>query len=185
MTSSSVAQHGLPPLGRRHLAAIGAMPREVLPVSRAQGPALEELAATQLGMRVAEPDQPAGEGERAPGPGVERPVEPRDLVVLAVGVVVSLLRPADLVPAAEHRDPLGSRVNISGATPAAHAPELSEPRQGHQLAPRLLAGDAALGGELPARHRPPRSRESEPDLPPNRGAQPLIASLSRSNRRRP
>src|SRR6266498_4492599 len=100
------AQRGLPPLGLCHLATVGAVPRQILHVGRAQGPPLEKLAPVKFGVRAPELDQLAGEVEEAPGPIVESPVEPARLVVLAVGVVIPLLRPADLVPTAEHGDPL-------------------------------------------------------------------------------
>src|SRR5688572_27156623 len=55
------------------------------------------------------PQRQGPRGERRKGRVDALPVVPRDPVVLAVGVVVSLLRPADLVAAEEHRHPLRQR----------------------------------------------------------------------------
>src|SRR5258706_9245407 len=56
-------------------------------------------------MRAAELDQAVYEREQLV---VDlRPVEPRDLVVLAVGVVVAVLRPPNLIAATDHRYPDG------------------------------------------------------------------------------
>ena len=51
----------------------------------------------------------AGEGEEIAAAPVRTPVHPARRVVLTVGVVVSLLRARDLVPGAEHGDPLGEQ----------------------------------------------------------------------------
>ena len=52
-------------------------------------------------------DQPSSEFEQL-GVGV-LPVEPRDLVVLAPGVVVAALRAPELVAAEQHGDALGEK----------------------------------------------------------------------------
>ena len=58
-------------------------------------------------MRVAEADEPLREGQQAAVLVV--PVEPRDVVVLAVGVVVAALGAADLVAAEHHRHTLAEQ----------------------------------------------------------------------------
>ena len=65
---------------------------------------LEPAAPAEHGMAVTQPNQPAGELQQAGVRG--RPVVPRNLVVLAVGVVVPSLRAADLVAPEQHRHPL-------------------------------------------------------------------------------
>ena len=62
---------------------------------------LEKLAPVQVGMSFAELDQPARELQQLDAALVQLPIEPADLVVLAVGVVVAVLGAADLVAAAE------------------------------------------------------------------------------------
>src|SRR6185503_12751562 len=87
-----------------HLGARGGEPADVAHLAAAERPSLEPASAGEDWMRRAQPDQIAREAEqRAVG---VLPVVPGDLVVLAVGVVVPLLRAADLVAAAQHRDPL-------------------------------------------------------------------------------
>ena len=83
--------------------AVGPEPRDVGRV-RAERLAVEEVAAPEHRMRAPEGDQPLREREQRAV--LVLPVEPRDLVVLAVGVVVAALRAADLVAAEQHRDAL-------------------------------------------------------------------------------
>ena len=71
------------------------------------GGAGEEGTATERRVRAAERDQRSRELEQPLSRRVELPVEPRELVVLAPGVVVALLRAAELVAAEQHRDALG------------------------------------------------------------------------------
>jgi hypothetical protein len=73
--------------------------------------------------RVGAPErhQPPGEGQQVlVGPG---PVEPGDLVVLAVGVVVAALGAAQLVAAEQHRHPEGQQQGGQQA-PGLPGPEL-------------------------------------------------------------
>ena len=58
-------------------------------------------------MRLAKPNQLSRELQKLILLFVARPIEPIDLVILAVRVVIALLRPAPLVAASEHRHTLG------------------------------------------------------------------------------
>src|SRR5690606_26514509 len=99
------AEPVLLPVPGRHLAPVGVPPQRVLDPRRV-GLAGEEVAAAERGVRPAERDGLADEAEERPLALVEAPVVPIDLVVLGVGVVVALLRPAELVAAEEHGDAL-------------------------------------------------------------------------------
>ena len=94
------------PLLLGHLLAVGAVPGEVADVRAVDAAALEELAPVQDRVRLAIRDQPPREVEQLLLALVEVPVVPRHLIVLAVGVVVAVLGPADLVAAAQHRHAL-------------------------------------------------------------------------------
>src|SRR5216684_7637263 len=88
------------PVVVRHRFAVGLEPADVAHFRAAKRAAVEPAAPLEGGMRAAELDQAGGEREQFV---VDiRPVEPRDLVVLAVGVVVAVLRPPDLIAAADH-----------------------------------------------------------------------------------
>src|SRR5262249_8972083 len=67
----------------------------------------EELGVPEHGMRLAQADQASAELEQAATRAVKIPVEPADLVVLAIGVVVAALRPPQLVAAQQHRPSRG------------------------------------------------------------------------------
>ena len=79
-------------------------PADVADLRAMDRSALEPPPAAEHRMAMPEPDQAARELEQRLV-GV-RPVVPRNLVVLAVCVVVALLRPADFVAADEHRHTL-------------------------------------------------------------------------------
>src|SRR4029079_18207367 len=85
------------PVGLAHSPPVGPEPPDV----RGPGAAVllsgEKGRPPKHGMLGAEPQQPPGELEEAFRALAELPVDPRQLVVLAVGVVVALLRPPDLV----------------------------------------------------------------------------------------
>ncbi len=93
----------------------------------------------QLAVALAEGDHLAGEAEQF-GVVVDLvPVEPGQFVVLAVGVVVALLGPADLVAGEQHRDALAGEEDGEGVL---HLP-------GAQLVDRGVVG-GALGAAVPA-----------------------------------
>ena len=90
-------------------------------------------------MLALERDQAAREREQGAAPGVEVPVDPRQLVVVAVGVVVAALRAAGLVAREQHR----------------HALRKKQRRQevAHLLSAQLLHGGVvglALDAAVPA-----------------------------------
>ena len=87
-----------------HLTAVGREPCDVLRAANA--PAVEIFAPAQRRLRAAETHQLADELEQRAPVGVEVPVDPGDLVVLAVRVVVAALRAPELVAVADHRHAL-------------------------------------------------------------------------------
>src|SRR5581483_9292138 len=93
------------PVALFHLVARRREPRDVADVRAMDGTALEERAPSEHTMVGPEGDEIAAEREQLLVDVL--PVQPRDLVVLAVGVVVALLRAADLVTGEQHRDALG------------------------------------------------------------------------------
>ncbi len=97
---------GVVPVALGHLAALGAEPPHV-GQPRAAALAVEELRAAEDRVGVAQLDAAPREVEQVGVRLAELPVEPRQLVVLAPGVVVALLGAAHLVAAEQHRDALG------------------------------------------------------------------------------
>jgi hypothetical protein len=92
------------PVGVGHGLAVGAEPLDVRrPAERV---ALEPAAAVEDRMRLPERDELARELEQRGALLLEAPVEPAELVVLAVGVVVAALRAAHLVAHEQHRHAL-------------------------------------------------------------------------------
>src|SRR3970282_1827825 len=91
------------PVRIAHLLARGHEPADVGDASALRRAALKELAALQRGLLAPERNQGAGEVEDLRLAGGDPPVEPGQLVVLAVGVVVAPLGVAQLVAAADHR----------------------------------------------------------------------------------
>src|SRR3954453_22590847 len=90
------------PVGVVHLYADGREPGDVLGAVRRQLAPLEERALPKDRMGPAQGDEARDELAERTG----RPVEPRDLVVLAVRVVVATLRVRELVSHPQHRDTL-------------------------------------------------------------------------------
>src|SRR5258708_2158955 len=89
----------------RHDLPVGAEPADVSGIGAVQRTAHEPASTLEDGMLVAEVDDPGEEGQQLTVlliAGV-LPVEPGELIVLAVGVVVASLRAADLVAAVDHR----------------------------------------------------------------------------------
>src|SRR5262249_26756775 len=90
----------------RHLLALGPEPADILDVGAADRAALKELAPLEDGLLLPDTDRCADEVEEALRSLVELPVEPAELVVLAIRVVVPLLRVAELVAGQQHRHAL-------------------------------------------------------------------------------
>ena len=91
------------PVLARHRAAVGPEPPDVgsarvllLEPRQERRPPEDRVRSPQL-------DEPLREGMKRSGPVVEVPVEPADLVVLAVGVVVAALGAGELVAGHQHR----------------------------------------------------------------------------------
>src|SRR5260370_28647880 len=74
--------------------------------------AVKEPAAVQVSMASAECDHAAEEAEDIVAFFHERPIEPVDLVILAIGVVVPALCASDLVAGHKHRNALVAHENI-------------------------------------------------------------------------
>ena len=89
-----------------HLPAVRAEPGQVLDLRAANLPAKEKLASAQGRVVVKQLDQIASVGQQIALLAIELPIKPARLVVLAIGVVVAVLGPPDLVAAADHRDAL-------------------------------------------------------------------------------
>ena len=75
-------------------------------LGRADLAILVKLAPAEIGMLTPQTDQIGRELEQRLLPLIQIPMRPADFVVLAIGVIVSVLRPADLVAAADHRNAL-------------------------------------------------------------------------------
>src|SRR5581483_1403243 len=127
---------GVAPVVVGHLLAVGAEPADVGEATAPDGPPLEEPAAAEHRVLAPQSNEPAGELEEAPVGVV--PVVPGELVVLAVGVVVALLCPADLVTAADHGDALGQEQRGQKVT------ALAGPQPVH-----LLVGAFTFGAAVP------------------------------------
>src|SRR5260370_17662808 len=92
---------GYPVLVGHHLSAR----LEPANIHSAANPApLEPPAPAKHGVLASQPDQPARHLQQLPVDLI--PVDPRQLVVLAVSIVVALLRPAELVTHEQHRHAL-------------------------------------------------------------------------------
>jgi hypothetical protein len=126
------------PIRVGHLRAVRPDPHHVLLATAVEHPA-EERAPPQHGIRPEDLQRLPGEPQHVQVSAF--PVEPAELVVLAVGVVVPLLRAPDLVAAEEHPYALG------------------EDERGHQVALHPLADlddlrlvtrslDTPVGGEV-------------------------------------
>src|SRR5205814_5727940 len=93
-----------------HLLAGRLKPQDILDALAMNGPVLEELAA--LKHRLAAPQLGQRAHEFAPRLLLlrELPVEPGELVILAIGIVIALLTMADLVAGHDHTDAMRYRL---------------------------------------------------------------------------
>src|SRR4029434_7121552 len=66
----------------------------------------EKTCAPQTGMALAEGDELLDEAEHVPLGFAERPIEPAQLVILAVRVIVPALGAQYFIPGQNHRHPL-------------------------------------------------------------------------------
>ena len=97
----------LGPVLIRHLFAIRAKPGDVLDLRATDAAALKKAAAPEHGMVLSQLDQASCKGHERLLMFAQVPIDPADLIVLAIGVVVAVLRPAHFVAAADHRHALG------------------------------------------------------------------------------
>ncbi len=85
-----------------HLLSVGTKPRQIVYVAAANRFSLEPFAPEKYRMLLSELDDLASELELL---AIYRvPIQPRNLIVLAVRVVVALLGPAEFVAGEQHRD---------------------------------------------------------------------------------
>src|SRR5688572_24060883 len=91
------------PVALLHLGAGGVDPGDVLDAELLVEDAGKEAPVAQDGVLHAQPDQLPDVGDHALLAVAVVPVDPGDLVILAVGVVVALLRAAELVACEQHR----------------------------------------------------------------------------------
>ncbi len=99
------------PVRLGHLPALRGEPGQVRLPPGNGGAAGEERPLAQDGVAAAQPHDAGGEIAQGAPAGVvqQRPVDPADLVVLAVRVVVAALGAAELVAGGEHRDAGGEQ----------------------------------------------------------------------------
>src|SRR6266851_591929 len=89
-----------------HFLLGGIEPGDILDLGAANFPTLKELSAAEDRLFATESSQEAGQIAQLLLFRSQLPVDPGDLTVLAIGIIVSLLRLADLVPGQQHRHPL-------------------------------------------------------------------------------
>ena len=97
------------PLFLAHLAPTGIEPHHIPDLRTSYPATLKKFRAAKYGMRVAKPNQLSCELQKLIVLFIARPIEPTDLVVLAISVVVSVLCPVQLVSTTEHRHALGKK----------------------------------------------------------------------------
>ena len=101
------AQVRVVPVVGRHLATRRVQPGEVLRAAADRRPALEPVPLPQRRVLAPQPQRGLRDLVDVEPGVVGTPVDPRDLVVLAVGVVVAALGAAALVAGGDHRDAVG------------------------------------------------------------------------------
>src|SRR5207247_7141702 len=95
-----------------HLAAVGRQPHQIL--DAADAAALKVLSPPKNRLREPKPDEPPDEFEQVVVLVEETPVDPGQLVILAVRVVVPTLAAPELVPMADHRAALREKQRRKG-----------------------------------------------------------------------
>ena len=93
----------------RHGAAVGPVPIQVVADRVVRGRAAEELPATEHRMLLPQATETRGEVDQVAAVGDGVPVEPGQLVVLTVGVVVAALAAPELITAEKQWDALGQQ----------------------------------------------------------------------------
>src|ERR1700753_2252841 len=109
LPASAVEQHAealrpaAVPVRWLHRVTVGIDPSNVAYVELFVELAGEETAAAQDRIIPAQLDERLGKGQKLVRLVIEIPGEPGDIVILAIGVVVALLGPAQFVAAEQHR----------------------------------------------------------------------------------
>ena len=94
------------PILVRHFLAIRPKPGQVFDVRAVNASPLEKLSTPEDGMRRSKHDQPAGKCEERLLFTRDVPIEPAHVVILTIGVIIPILRSANLVAAADHGNAL-------------------------------------------------------------------------------
>ena len=94
------------PIVLRHLLAVGSKPGQILDLRPVNAATLEELPSMKDRVFLAKLDEEPCEIEQLLIQLGPVPIEPADLIVLTVAVVVALLGPPDLITHAMHRHAL-------------------------------------------------------------------------------
>src|SRR3954451_20063278 len=89
-----------------HLAPARIEPHHVANLRTSYSPTLKKLRPTKHRMCMTKTDQLSRELQKLILLFVARPIEPTDLVVLTIRIVIAVLRPSPLVSTTEHRDAL-------------------------------------------------------------------------------
>src|SRR5690606_30599740 len=99
---AKAAGQGRGPFLVGHLPAIGGEPANVLDAATADRAPLKEGAAREHRMLAPQPNELLYEATQSLVVPVQLPVDPGNLVVLAVGVVVAMLRASQLIAGQQH-----------------------------------------------------------------------------------
>ena len=94
------------PLFVSHFLAVRMQPKNVLDVRALDRSSLKEIPAVKNGMVFSQSNQAPDKAEQFGIGGFRIPIDPTDLIVLAICVVVSQLRVANSIPGQQHRNPL-------------------------------------------------------------------------------
>src|SRR5262245_52012569 len=92
-----------------HLAAARIEPHHIANLGAAYPAALKKFRPAKDGMRVAKRKQLSRKLQKPILLFAARPIEPADLVILAISIVVAVLRSSPLISATQHRNPLGKK----------------------------------------------------------------------------
>src|SRR6266542_931320 len=106
---SNTANKRRRPFFLAHLGAAGIKPHHISNLRSAYPATAEKFWAAKYRVRLAKPNQPSRELQKLVLLFVACPIEPADLVVLAISIVIALLRSSPLVSAGKHRHASGKK----------------------------------------------------------------------------
>jgi hypothetical protein len=89
-----------------HLLTIRAKPGQIFDFRTTNLTPLEKLSPTQHWMLVKQTAQQLGEFQQVASWLVQIPVDPRQLIVLTIGIIVAVLRAPNLIAGLQHRHAL-------------------------------------------------------------------------------